>query len=168
MIWPRLCTEKWVTLGFSAIWQHGHPWNANGGQARPGERIEKATEHFGVRSDEMKSACWDPHTIWGRWRSPPKLLCVYFAPRRSSLIRRLVRWVVRKRRSEQIKASGRGGEESSDGHVCVAAPHQGAAAIDLQVVARSRRSFQLHTPRQQRKSVSFRESLVEGPNVVVW
>lgn len=64
-----------------------------------------------------------------------------------------------------LSRRGRGGEASSDGDVCVAAPHQGAAAIDLQVVARSRRSFQLHTLRQQRKSVNVesRELLLEGP-----
>jgi len=61
--------------------------------------------------------------------------------------------------ANRLSRRGRRGEErgeaSSDGHVCVAAPHQGAGAIDLQVVARSRRSFQLHTLRQQRKSVSL-------------
>ena len=57
--------------------------------------------------------------------------------------------------ANRLSRRGRRGEVSSDGHVCVAAPHQGAAAIDLQVVARSRRSFQLHTLRQQRKSESL-------------
>lgn len=116
-------------VGAYAIWQHGHPWNANGGQARPGERIEKATAHFGARSDRddkcMLSSTNNlrPLTLASH---PSSLVSAFCSPSVTRSGARSGESSATKRRSEQIKPSGeeRRGEQRWPCLRCGASPRR--------------------------------------------